>query len=319
MSKPRLSILMSVYNEPDYQIKESVESLLCQTFSDFELIVVNDNPNRKDVESIIGNYHDNRIRFYHNEKNIGLAMSMNKAASLACADFFARMDADDIADVQRIEKEIEALAKGYDIVFSHYSFIDEMSHELTGRKAPQYSNENISRKISLDPSIIHHPTTLFTKAIFDKVGGYRDFPCSQDADLWMRMAEAGAQFYYISDNLLRYRINSQSVSNKRWYKQQLTCNYIFDLSLERLQKGEDSYNLDSYTRYLQKWGVENPNAELRLRNCYSLLSKSATLAANGKRIASLILRIRVFLSSSLMRNHYLALKKKERILNRKNG
>lgn len=309
-----VSILSSVYNEPESQIRESIESILNQSFRDFELIVINDNPLRDDVKGILDSYADSRIVFYQNPHNVGLAMSMNKAAELAHSNCFARMDADDIAEPLRLEKEIEYIKRGYDVVFSGYAYIDENSNKIESKNAPIYSNDKLNYNVSLDPSIIHHPTTLFTRKIFEEVCGYRNFPCSQDADLWMRMAEVGARFYYIPEILLQYRINSQSVSNKRWYKQQLTCNYIFDLSIERLAKGKDTFSIENYYQYLRQWGVDNPVAESKLRDCYRLLSNSNSLAEKGKRIASLILRIKVFISSSLMRNHYIALKRKEYIL-----
>jgi len=310
----KISVLMSVYNEPESQIRESVESLLCQTFQDFELIVVCDNPQRTDVKDILDSYKNNRILFYQNPKNVGLAMSMNKAAELARCDIFARMDADDIANPNRFETDFSLLNKGYDIVFSDFSVIDESSKVINAKEAPVYTSTNLGIDVMLDPSIIHHPTTMFTRAIFEKAGKYRDFPCSQDSDLWMRMAEAGARFYYIPEKLLRYRINSQSVSRKRWYQQQLTCNYIFDLSIERMQKGGDSFSVEGYNDYLKKWKVNDRDAEDNLRKCYQMLSDASLLAEKGHRVKSIMIKSFVFLKSPLMRKHYLSLQKKKRLL-----
>lgn len=305
---------MSVYNEPESQIRESLDSLFRQSFQDFELIIVNDNPKRGDVWDILDSYNDTRIVFYQNPQNVGLAMSMNKAAELAHTDVYARMDADDIAEPERLNTDLKYLQKGYDVVFSGYTYIDENSKIITNKEAPNFSNDKIERNVMLDPSIIHHPTTMFTRMIFEKVGGYRNFPCSQDADLWMRMAETGAKFYYIQDKLLRYRINPQSVSSKRWFKQQLTCNYIFDLSMERLQKGRDSYSIEGYNDYLVKWGISEPEKEKELRQCYKTLSDSSAMAAEGYKVKSLLKKAKVFLRSALLRKHYLSLQKKKRLL-----
>ena len=310
----KVSILMSVYNEPESQIRESLNSLFRQSFQDFELIIVSDNPHRLDVRDILNSYNDNRIIFYQNPQNVGLAMSMNKAAELAHTGIYVRMDADDIAEPGRLETDLFYLQKGYDVVFSAYTYIDESSNLITTKETPVYSNERIAMSVMLDPSIIHHPTTMFTRVIFERAGGYRDFPCSQDSDLWMRMAESGAKFYYIPEKLLRYRINSQSVSRKRWYKQQLTCNYIFDLSMERLQKGNDSFSVEGYNGYLQKWKVNDQEAEDNLRKCYQRLSDASLLADKGHRVKSIMLKILVFIKSPLMRKHYLSLQKKKRLL-----
>ena len=316
MSTPKISILMSTYNETESDIRESVESMLRQTFTDYEMIVVNDNPKREDVKAILDSYNDSRIIFYQNPTNIGLAMSMNKAAEIAKAHIYARMDADDIAETTRLEKEYELLKTGkYDFIFTDYNYIDEKSQLITEKtEHTLYKPEELSNVLAR-VNVIHHPTVMFTKAIFDKVGGYRNFPCSQDADLWFRMQEAACRFYMIPEKLLRYRINTNSVSNKRWYQQQLTCNYIYDLSIERLESnGKDSYSLEGYNAYLQKWGCGKPEMEAKLRKAYSYLSKAIKLRTEGKFVEPLLLRIWVFISSPYMRMHTLNIKRKEKLL-----
>lgn len=319
MQEPKLSILMSTYGETESHIREAVESLLCQSFSEYELIVINDNPNRTDIKSILDSYGDSRIRFYQNSSNIGLAMSMNKAARMALTDIFARMDADDIALPQRIEKQYKEIQKGFfDFVFSDFNYIDEKSNLVEGRiEHPYYSPEELNFILTKD-NVIHHPTVMFTRSIFEKVGGYRDFPCSQDADLWFRMHEAGCRFLMLKDKLLQYRINSNSISNKRWFQQQLTCNYIFDLSIERLKRnGNDSFSQENYSIYLSKWDVGNPQKASKLRRDYRLLSRAAKCKFKGRKIYALFIRLWVFISSRYMRNHILQVKRKTYLLKRK--
>lgn len=314
MRNNSISVLMSVYNETESQIRESVGSMLTQTYYDFELIVVNDNPKREDVITILNRFNDNRIRFYQNPDNVGLALSMNKAAKLATSNIFARMDADDVAEPMRLETDIKYILKGYDVVFSNYSFIDETSNTINTISAPICHNDKLARSVALEPSIIHHPTTCFTREIFERVGGYRNFPCSQDADMWLRMTEAGASFYYLPQKLLRYRINSQSVSSKRWYKQQLTCNYIYELSLARLSNGQDTFSIENYNKFLERWRISDCEAERKLKKCYYLLSKARMLSDNGRKIEAILLRFWVFIKSPLLRNHYFMQHKKKRLV-----
>ena len=309
---------MSTYSETESQIRDSVESLLAQTYKDFELIVINDNPHRTDIKQIFDSYKDIRIRLYQNTTNIGLAMSMNKAAELASpeVDIFARMDADDIAFAQRLEKCVPFILNGkYDFVFSQFHCIDETSTEISTPLQGVYPDEILNRIISLQPSIIHHPTVMFTKQIFNKVRGYRDFPCSQDADLWLRMAEAGCRFHMIREPLLYYRINSNSVTVNKWFRQRLTCNYIFKLSIERLKTGQDSYSKNNYEEYLLNYGIQDKSIEHNLRVCYSKLSKALEYQQKGYKIQYYLIRIKVFIKSKILRNYYLSLLEKRIIMN----
>ena len=300
-----ISILMSTFNEPERFIRESVDSILAQTFSNFELIVVNDNPGRTDVKKILESYNDPRVVFIQNEQNLGLAMSMNKAAAVAKADILVRMDADDVAEKERLSLQYKILTtKDCDFVYSSYIRINEDSNVVSPFKHSlgDEFGTNVSLKVALNPSCIHHPTVMMTRAVFEKVGGYRDFPCAQDADLWLRLQEVGCRFYKIDRPLIRYRINSQSVSKKKWFKQRLTWYYIFNLSIERLRHdGQDSYSLANYNQMLKKQGINNPKKEERLRVSYNYLQKALVL--NGTK--RLYYRMLAFLSHPILRRHLL--------------
>ena len=307
---------MSTYRETESDIREAVESILDQTFSEFEFIIINDDPTRLVIKEILDSYSDNRIRLYQNHSNIGLAMSMNMAAELAQTNIFARMDADDIAQPNRLEEQFKIISQGnYDFVFSDYDYIDEKSQIIENKHNNPYYTSDELNKVLARVNVIHHPTVMFTKAIFEKVGGYRNFPCSQDVDLWFRMNEADCRFYMIKEKLLHYRINPNSVSNKRWFQQQITCNYIYDLSIERLiNNGKDSFSLDAYNKYLLKCGLGNSNKEYKLRKDYSLLHKASLLKKDGNKVNSFIVRMWVFLASSYMRRHIIQVKRKDLLL-----
>ena len=91
-----------------------------------------------------------------------------------------------------------------------------------------------------------------SRSAFEKSGKYRNFPCAQDYDLWLRMSERGFKFYILNEKLLKYRIHSKSVTNTRCFKQAMTVEYIKSLYKERKKKGKDSYSLDNYNNYLKK-------------------------------------------------------------------
>lgn len=311
---PEISILMSIYNESESQIHESISSILDQTFADLELIIVCDNPNRDDVYEIMSLYQDKRIRLVYNENNMGLAMSMNKAAELARADLFARMDADDIAFPNRLQEEYKIFQESnVDVVFTDYIFIDDQSIDIKQVRSFPENLEGIvpSKMIATTPSLIHHPTVMMRREIFERVGGYRDFPCAQDSDLWMRMQESGAVFYLLKKPLLKYRINSEGTTQKKYFKQQLTMHYIYNLSIERLEKGKDNFSKDNYADYLSRCGIGSKSAEKRFQIALDLLLKAMEAGA-FKRV---IFRILVFVISSHHRNFYLMKRKKEKLLN----
>ena len=101
---PKVTVLMPVYNCEKY-LRESIESILNQTFKDFEFLIINDGSSDKSAE-IVESYNDNRINFVQNEKNIGLAASLNRGLDIAKGEYIARMDADDISLPERLEKQV---------------------------------------------------------------------------------------------------------------------------------------------------------------------------------------------------------------------
>ncbi len=309
---PQISILISTYKEEERFIRESIESLLNQSFQDFEIILVNDNPSRDEIKAIIDSYHDNRIRYIHNEKNVGLALSMNIAAASSHSDVLARMDADDVAELNRLQKEFDIIRqKDVDLVFSAFTKINEDSKVITEPPTQEQDSygKSLSHAISLNPSIVHHPTVMMRKKIFDEVGGYRNFPCSQDADLWLRLQEVNCKFYRIGCPLLKYRVNTRSISQKNWFRQRLTWYYIFNLSVERLKTGgRDSYSLNDYNDKMQEQGVDDAKSEAKLRKSYFYLQKGQS----SNRIYRLLYRVLAFLSHPILRQYVYNVKYKKK-------
>src|SRR5580698_9685158 len=104
INNPKVTVLMPVYNGEKY-IKEALESILQQTFIDFEFLIINDGSTDNSV-SIIKSFNDNRIRLIHNEKNSGLVYSLNKGIGLSNGEYIARMDCDDVSIPERLEKQV---------------------------------------------------------------------------------------------------------------------------------------------------------------------------------------------------------------------
>ena len=109
MKSPKVSVLMPIYNTYLIHLKESIESILSQTFTDFELIILNDSPDNVELEKIVKSYDDKRIVYLKNEKNMGITPSRNKLLDMAKGEYIAIFDHDDISLPQRLEKEVELL------------------------------------------------------------------------------------------------------------------------------------------------------------------------------------------------------------------
>ena len=164
-----ISVLMSVYNETLDEIRQSIDSILSQTYTDFELIIVLDQPKYSEGLVLLKKYaeQDNRVKILVNEKNIGLALSMNYAAEHACGEYLLRMDADDICMPDRFQLEYDVLQKGnYDLICGNYDFIDEGGN-LLPQKPVIYTDRQITALLPYR-NIIHHPTVIMTTEIFQK-------------------------------------------------------------------------------------------------------------------------------------------------------
>lgn len=111
---PKVSVLIPTYNTKLEYLKESIESILNQTFKDFELIILDDG-SKEDISDFISSFNDKRIRFYKNENNLGVAKSRNKLLKLAKGEYCAWQDSDDISAKERLEKQVKFLDENRDI------------------------------------------------------------------------------------------------------------------------------------------------------------------------------------------------------------
>lgn len=305
----KVSILMSIFNESRDEMQDSIESILNQTFSEFELIIVIDDPLRNDIYSFLQDTYgyENRIRIYKNIENIGLAMSMNKAASLAKANIYARMDADDICEPTRIQEQYSYMRKyKCDLCCTSFVYIDEFG-TILGRKVKQYTDESLLKFLPYF-NTIHHPTVMMTQNIFECVGGYRDFPCSQDYDLWLRIIEKNAVVHLIDKPLLRYRIRENSVSQSKMVKQYFTIQYIRKLYKERKNNNIDSYSKENYVKYLKKNKVFD-KIFLEKTQKYKLIKDKIDMYRGNpkKKVERVAMIIELFCLSNFYRRYYLSI------------
>lgn len=238
---PCISVIMSIYNEPSDWLLLSIDSILNQTYKDFEFIIINDNPKRLDNDKIIEEYlsKDERIKIIKNDTNIGLTKSLNKGLKAARGKYIARMDADDIALPYRFEKQIDFLESnsGCIVLGSNVIFIGKK-----GKSKLPLSNTDIKQFMLID-NPMYHPTVIFRNSIIKENGLYYDESCkfSQDYNFWCRLIQYG-EFKNLSTPLLKYRFsNSQITKTKRDEQIEIAntirsgylSHYLTELSIDR--------------------------------------------------------------------------------------
>lgn len=228
MKKPLISVVMPAYNASRF-IGEAIDSVLNQTFTDFEFIIIDD-CSTDDTWKIISGYKDKRIRAFRNKGNSGVTVSLNAGLKHARGTYIARMDADDISLAKRFEKQVKVLEEGYDVVGCSLVFIDFNGKRVGSRV---YSND-ISKVIRIE-SPLAHPSVMFKRSFLDRVGVYDErYTASQDYDLWIRFYMNGAKTHNLSSKLLLYRQHSGAVKNVHTKK---TLRNVIDIKKNAKKKG----------------------------------------------------------------------------------
>lgn len=188
MKASKVTVLMSVYNGEKY-LHEAIDSILNQTFKDFEFIIIND-CSTDDTAKILESYKDSRIRIVTNEKNIGVAKSLNKGLQLAQGRYIARMDADDISALNRLQKEVDFLHAHEDcaVVGTFTTIIDENSQPLLRYERP-IEDADIQKSLWKE-NCLAHGSVMMRKQALDDIGIYDEsIKRAQDYDLWLRLSE----------------------------------------------------------------------------------------------------------------------------------
>lgn len=223
-----ISVIMSTYKEDERLLRESIESMLNQTYRDFEYIIILDYPDNDVHKSVIEEYafKDNRIHFYINEKNMGLTDSLNRGLSLCHGEYIARMDADDISLPNRLERQMKYLEKNhYDLIGGITEMINENGSLLYSIKSVPTDPKKINKALRYSQCIAH-PTWLGRKEVFEKNAGYRHMPLCEDYDFTLRAVLNGFVVSNLNEAVLKYRMTSNSISRSNLFEQYLYMSYI---------------------------------------------------------------------------------------------
>jgi glycosyltransferase involved in cell wall biosynthesis len=259
----KLSVLVPVCKTDKQIFKECIDSILNQTFKDFELIVLNDDPKdyQDNYKELLDNYKDDRIRYFTNGDNLGSSASMNKLLNLARCEYIAICDSDDISLPDRFMKQVTFLDehKEIDVVSA---IIEKFGSEtgLMGKvlPSPQISKALITSMVINNPVIIARKDSLLKGELFDL-----NYTVANDYEFWSRRTDL--TYAILPDVLLKYRKHSGNITNKVNELKEETLKIIkrnidreamkLKVALVCIAKDEDKY-IDEWIKYHLKLGFD---------------------------------------------------------------
>ena len=270
---PLVSVVLSVYNGAQF-VAEAIQSILDQSFRDFELIVVDD-ASTDDSQKVIASFSDFRLRLLINEQNLGLARSLNKGISAANGTYIARQDADDVSLPSRLQTQIEYLESHSNtvIVGSSVKTINE-DGKVDGLWPAYVSDVDIKWRLLFGTSFVHSSVVMRRSAL-DRVGLYSiepQFCYVEDYELWSRICAYG-QCANISLPLLRYRVNPGSICYRYAIPQRLQIEKVSRRAMASIL-GSNIWNPDFWPA-IQKFLFTSPNEPVNLETSEIWLAISA--------------------------------------------
>lgn len=202
---------MPVYKTNEKYLREAIESILNQTYKDFEFLILDDCPNDS-RESIVKSYNDERIKYFKNEKNLGISKTRNKLIDLSSGEYLAVFDHDDISLPTRFEKEVEYLDNNPDVGVVSCNF-----KTLIKQKEGSLPNNDEDIKLGLmGGCIILHPASMIRKSVLinNNIRYEEEFSPAEDYMMWCRLIKY-TKFHNIKEVLFNYRDHDQNTSHKQ--------------------------------------------------------------------------------------------------------
>ncbi len=206
---PKVSVLIPLYQTPENYLREAIDAVLSQTFSDFELIILDDSPGDSNLEAIVASYQDKRIYYARNERNCGIAASRNKLLEMAQGDYIAILDHDDIALPGRLEKQVAYLDAHPEV-----GVVGCCVREIPSGKHVNYPEKDLDIRMGLMwGCVIPHTGAMIRNAILQRSGVRYEqkFSPSEDYALWCRLISY-TRFHNLQEELVCYRKHADNTS-----------------------------------------------------------------------------------------------------------
>ena len=243
-----VSIIMPAYNCEKYVV-EAIESVINQTYSNFELIVIDDGSNDSTLK-IINDLaeKDNRIKALQNEKNSGVSATRNRGISIAEGNWIAFLDSDDIWVEEKLEKQMNCVKENNaDFIFTASTYIDEDGKPYRGIfEVP----EKISYRKLLRQNVITCSSVLVKKKYFDNIKMEKD-EMHEDYAVWLRILKLGITAYGVNEPLLIYRISRNSKSGNKIKTVKMTYKVFRFIGINPIWSAY--YMVNHVTRSLKKY------------------------------------------------------------------
>ena len=265
----KVSVVMASRNPNPTMLKEAIDSVLGQTFKDFELIIVDDGSNSS-IEPIVRSIsEDTRIKVY-GIKHSGLGAALNHGISEAEGEYIARLDDDDMMLPTRLEKQLAFLDEHTDVSCAGTWFYDKVGNKYYPHRKYPVENEEIAKGLLARHFLLAHTSVMFRKSAWQKIGGYRVAGGGQDLDLFLQLGTVG-NLANIDEYLTCYRMSATGLAtvNPKKYeaylfaledvvKRRLYPQYIdiAKASIEGLKEEQKKKPKMKYYRMLMVWRVK---------------------------------------------------------------
>jgi glycosyltransferase involved in cell wall biosynthesis len=275
--EPSVSVVMSVYKEPLDWLTQSVTSILNQSFSDFEFLIINDNPDNAALGEFLLQYSslDKRIKIIDNKINIGLTKSLNIGLRHAKGRYIARMDADDISLDSRLKIQVEFMDSNPECVVAGSYYVT-----LNDQKIQTFPTDNkLIQKFLLMDNCIPHPAAIIrrSKLIDNEIYYNENYRYSQDYGLWCELSRYG-QLRNVPIPLLQYRISNGQISTKNRGEQKkivaaIRRNYL-KAFVENLNINAGSPENQNFVKIIKHAKIERDTKKRVLQSYYLSYSPS---------------------------------------------
>lgn len=244
-----VSVLMSIYKENITKVSLAVDSIRNQTYRNLEIVIMLDYPEHEEMKGYLKELsgEEPRLKYYVNEKNLGLLESLNLGIGLCGGDFICRMDEDDIAEADRIEKQLVFMEKNRLDLVGSYTRVMDMEGKMTGEVRRFPGTHKYLCQYLRYANAAPHPTWLVRKEVYEKLRGYRNIPCADDYDFLIRVYLNGYKMGIVKEPLLRYRINQKGMTQKNIASQK-----IVSLYLARQAVRKRIFSVDNIAEYRKK-------------------------------------------------------------------
>jgi glycosyltransferase involved in cell wall biosynthesis len=219
-NRPLISVIMAVFNEDKKMLTLSIESILNQSYKNFEFIIIDDTGVKGTIFNLISTYakKDKRIRLIKNPQNLGLTKSLNLGLKMCTGKYIARMDGDDISDFKRLKEQKNYLEENKEVylIGSWVKIINNSNKIISEYRLP-CKYKDIRKRIMLHSQFVH-PSIMFRRELIDSIGYYNEaFRQSQDYEFLLR-AVSKENCENLPKVLLFYRRQNNQITQRKWFK-----------------------------------------------------------------------------------------------------